>query len=233
MTKKNIEQFNQFIESIDDKITEYITLNDNKLTGHISDIQWKLWENYKQIGGTSAGFHGISEYIVFAAFKKFIEILNKPQKFECKKINKDLRFFEVVKDNKRLRIYHSSSLKHFPVNTKLNRAPDIVILKKEQDNFELITVIEIKNGLDKGSINSAINILSQIRTHFKDDPTKYAIFSFGRISTNDTKTIEKLNRFQEIKNNFLITNEKSNKECGFKVMDLSNFFEIIKDELML
>ncbi len=246
MTEKIIQQFNQFIKTVDDKITEFINLKDNKLTKHISSIQWELWKNYKGINGTSAGFHGISEYIVFSTFKNFIEDLNKPQKFKSKIINNDLRFFELEKNNKILRIYHDSSLKHFPIHSKLNRAPDIAILKKESNAFKPVTVIEIKNYLDKGSINSAIEILSQIQEEFKDDHTKYALFSFGRISVGDEKTIDSLKKFQGNKNSFIITNEegneevkldflmpRNNKKMEFKVIDLSEFISIIKDEVIL
>lgn len=246
MTEKIIQQFNQFIKTVDDKILKVINLKDYKLTKHISSIQWELWKNYKEINGTSAGFHGISEYIVFSTFKNFIEHLNKPQKFKSQIINRDLRFFELEKNNKILRIYRASSLKHSSVPSKLNRAPDIAILKKESGAFKPVAIIEIKNYLDKRSINSAIEILSQIQEEFKDDHTKYVLFSFGRISVRDEKTIDSLKKFQENENSFLITNEegdeevklvflmpKNNKEMEFKVVDLSDFFSIIKEEVIL
>lgn len=246
MTEKLIQQFNQFVKIIDKKVIEFINLKDNELTKHISSIQWRLWKNYKEINGISAGFHGISEYIVFSTFKRFIEDLNEPQRFRVQPINRDLRFFELTKNNKVLRIYRAASLKHFPISLKPNRAPDIGILKKEGNNFKLVAVIEIKNYLDKGSTNSAIDILSQIQQAIKDDYTKYAIFSFGRISVKDEETRERLKKFQENKNSFLITNERGNEEIGldfsilkenkkrqFKVIDLSEFFNVIKDEIVL
>lgn len=244
--KSVIQQFDQFIKTVDEEITKSINLKDNKLTKHISSIQWELWKNYKGINGTSAGFHGISEYIVFSTFKNFVEDLNKPQKFKSKIINRDLCFFELEKNNKFLRVYRASSLKHFPIDSKLNRAPDIAILKKESNAFKPVVIIEIKNYLDKGNINSAIKILSQIQEEFKGDYTKYALFSFGRISVGNEKTIDSLKEFQENKNRFLITNEegneevkldslmpRDNKKVKFKVIDLSEFFSIIKDEVTL
>jgi len=248
VAEKIVRQFNQFIEIIDKETMRFINLKDSKLTKHISIIQWELWKNYKKINGTSAGFHGISEYIVFSTFKKFIENLNKPQKFKPKKINRDLCFFELEKTNKIIRVYRASSLKHFPTHSELNRAPDIAILKKERNNFRPIAIIEIKNYLDKGSLSSAIKILSEIQTQeeFKDEHTKYALFSFGKISVRDRKTLDSLKKFQEKKNNFLITNEegieeikldflmpKNNKKMEFKVVDLSEFLSIIKNDLTL
>jgi len=245
MTEKFIQQFDQFIKIINNKIIEFINLQDNKLTKHISSIQWELWKNYKEINGTSAGFHGISEYIVFSTFKNFIENLNKPKKFKSQIINRDLRFFELEKNNKVLRIYRASSLRHCPIRPKLNRAPDVAILKKEGDDFKSVAVIEVKNYLDKVSTRSAIDILSQIQDAFKDDCAKYALFSFGRVSVGDKEIIESLKKFPKNKNNFLITNEEGNEEVKldflmaknkkteFEVIDLSKFLSIIKDEVIL
>ena len=62
----------------------------------------------------------------------------------------------------------------------------------------------------------------------------------------DEETQKRLKEFQEKKNNFLVTNERGNEELGLdflmpkenkkrwlKVIDLSKFFNIIKDEIML
>lgn len=230
-SEKYIQQFDQFIKTIDKEIIKSINSKNNKLTKQISGIHRRLWENYKEINGTSAGLYGISEYIVFSTFKIFIEKLNKPQKFISRKINKDLRYFELKKNNKGLIIYRAASLKHFPIHLKLNRAPDIAILKKEGGKFKFVTVIEIKNYLDKGNINSAIDILSQIREAVKDSYTKYVIFSFGRISVKNGETQKRLMGFQENENNFLITNEAGNEK--FKVIDLSKFLNIIKNKIVL
>lgn len=229
MTEKIIQQFIQFIKTVDDEIIEFINLKNNELTKNISGIQWDLWKNYKKINGTSAGFHGISEYIVFSTFKNFIEDLNKPQKFEPK-VNRDLCSFKLEKNNKVLMIYRASSLKH--IGFKSNRAPDITIVRKEGDVLKPVAVIEIKNYLDKGSTNSAIEILSQVQERIEDEHTKYALFSFGKISVDDEKIKENLKKFTENKNNFLITNEEQ-KNMEFKVIDLSEFFNIIKDEVIL
>ncbi len=134
MIEKIIYQFDQFLKTIEDEIN----LKDNELTKQISDIHNGLWNNYKGKNGTSAGFYGIDEYIVFSTFKKFIENLNEPQKFKIQSIDgtKDLRFFKLESNNKCLSIYRASSLKHFPPEAKSQlfknnskfRAPDIVIL---------------------------------------------------------------------------------------------------------
>lgn len=250
--EKIITQFEQFTESIDERILEFINSNDNKLTKHISSIHRGLWKNYKKINGTSAGFYGISEYIVFSAFKKFIEKENEPQKFSPKEINNNLCRFELENKNKSksLTIYRSSSLTHLHPKAKeklfkksfLNkvkdksdkfRAPDVAVLKQEGDNFKLVAVIETKNYLDKGSTDSGIEILKQIQKTVKNDNTKYALFSFNKISVRHGKTIEGLKRFQENKNNFLITNDKDNKKEEFEVVDLLDFFKKIKDEIKL
>jgi|WetSurSiteA1Bulk_404760.scaffolds.fasta_scaffold206852_2 hypothetical protein len=41
-----IHQFNQFIKAIDNRILDYINLNDNELTRHIFSLQEELWNNY-------------------------------------------------------------------------------------------------------------------------------------------------------------------------------------------
>jgi len=243
MAEGVIQQFDLFIERIDKQIIKFIKDKDNKLTKHISEIQWRLWKRYKEINGTSAGFHGISEYIVFSTFKKFIEELNK-QEFQAQPINRDLRYFELTRNNNILRIYRSASLRRYPVHLELNRAPDIAILKEEEDNFNFVAVIEIKNYLDKGSTNSALDILSQVQEAVNDDRTKYAIISFGRVSVRHEETQEKLGEFQNKENNFLITNEGGNEELGLDflrprenkwegVVDLSEFLNTMKDKVML
>ena len=68
------------------KTGEFINLVDNELTENITKIHDSLWNNYKDLNGTSAGFHGFSEYIVFSTFKNFIESLNAPKKFKPEKI---------------------------------------------------------------------------------------------------------------------------------------------------
>lgn len=248
------EKFNQFIKAVDDKIIEFINSN-KSLTKHISSIQLELWKNYKEINGTSHGFHGISEYIVFSTFKKFIELQNSQERFEPININRDLRFFELKNNNKVLKIYRASSLKHFPPKARKQlfkggakfRAPDIAILKQlkqEDDKFKLLAIIEIKNYLDKGSANSAIDMLLQIQEGCKDSHTKYALFSFGKISVKDEK--RRLKTFLENNNNFLITNEEGNEEANsdfliprnkksieLKVIDLAEFLTLIKEELTL
>lgn len=240
MTEKIIQQSNKFTETVDDEIREeLIKPEDNELTNNISSIHSSLWKNYKVFNGISAGFHGISEYIVFSTFKSFIENLNKPQKFNCQKINEDLRYFEMERNNKFLGIYRASSLGHFPDDAKTQlfmaksklRAPDIAILKKEANNFNLIAIIEIKNYLDRWCTDSGLGMLSQIREAVKNNYTKYALFSFGSIAVRNAKTIEELNKFQNKENNFLITLKRRNEE--FDVIDLSEFLNIIKDELIL
>lgn len=136
-----IQQFNQFIESIDRNIIESINSNDNKLTSNISSIQIDLLNYYKNIAGTAAGFYGISEYIVFSTFKNAIENFNKPLKFEIRPRG-DLCFFELKNHDKILTILHSSSLKHLNESNLFYddfkfRAPDITILKKENGTYKL------------------------------------------------------------------------------------------------
>lgn len=233
MPEKVIQKFNQFIEEVDKKIMEFIGLNNKRLTQNISRIQGNLWRNYKEINGTSAGFYGIDEYIVFSTFKNFIEGLNSPQKFEPKEINKDLRFFELKKNNKVLIISRASSLKHININSE--RKADISIVRREGNSLTPVAVIEIKNHLDKESAISAINILSQVQNDLKDDHTKYALFSFGRISVHDRGIRENLKSFANGNNNFIITNEQGNTRNneGIKVVDLSCFLNIIKNEVKL
>ena len=93
-------------------------------------------------------------------------------------------------------------------------------------------MIEVKNYLDQGSVNSAVDILSQIKESANDNKTKYAIFSFNRIFVGNKATKEKLRVFQNIRNNFIITNETGNKD-GFKIIDLSELFNIIKKDVII
>ena len=239
-----IQKFNEFSESINDKIIECINLNDNRLTEHLLHIHQKLWNNYKNLTGTSAGFSGIDEHIVFLAFKYFIENLNDPQKFECKKLrsSRDLCSFEMENNNKNLIMYRSSKLSHFPDEARnllfkdgiKLRAPDIAILKKEDDIYTMIAAIEIKNYLDKSATNSAIGMLSQIRDASNGNHTKYALFSFDGIYVGD-ETAKNLKDFQNYKNNYLIVTEGRSKKRKnmFDVTDLSQFFDSIKKDLEL
>jgi len=224
-------QFNRFIESIDATTEFLIRLNDNRLTDHISIINYELWKLYKEINGTSAGTYGISEYIVFSTFKNYIEKLNKPLKFYPKRINKDLYFFELKKKEKVLNLTRSSKLDH--IGLKSTRRPDIALVKEEGGILQIIAIIEIKNYLDKRSANSALNILSEIEKDLNDTKTKYVIFSFNKISVEDK---EELKMFSEKENCFLITYEKNNnKEIKDRInlVDLSELFDSIKDSLIL
>ena len=243
MTKRYIQQFNQFIKSIDNEINETIELKDNKLTEHLSVIHDNLWYHYKDLTGTSAGFYGIDEYIVFSAFKYFIEDLNDRKKFVCEKINPCLYSFKLEYNNKKLTIYRSSSLNHLPLGARNQlfrdglklRAPDIAILKEEDGFYTTIAAIEIKNYLDKVATNSAIGMLSQIQKVKKplnEDHTKYAIFSFGGIFVKG-ETAANVGAFLTNKNNFLIINNKKNTKNIFETIDLSQFFACIQKEMKL
>jgi len=234
MTKKIFEQFNQFIKTIDERILEFINIKDQKLTEHISGIHKGLWKNYKEINGISTGFHGISEYIVFSTFKNFIQNLNNPQKFIPKMINKDLRYFELEKNDKILKISRASKLEHIGLKSK--RAPDISIVLKENKLLKPIAIIEVKNYFDKGSAKSAIEILNQVREEINYNNSKYAIFSFSKISVRDKEVRDKLKRFSENNNNSVITNEtefNNEKNIEFNIIDLSDFFTIIENEVKL
>lgn len=230
MTEKIIASLIDFTKSIDKKTREFINLGDNELTENITKIHDSLWNNYKDLNGTSAGFHGFSEYIIFSTFKNFIESLNVPQKFKPEEINRDLRFFELKMRNKLLRIYRSASLKHYPIELESKRAPDIAILKKEKDNFNLIAVIEIKNYLDKDSLESGIKILSEIKEASNDRNIKYALFSFSRVHVRNNQALEKLHKYLEKENCYLIIQKLDEK---FKTIDLFEFFKVISCELTL
>ena len=193
VAEKYVQQFDEFDVSLKDKIIEYVNLNDNRLTEYLSRIHQDLWNNYKILTGTSAGFHGIDEHIVFLAVKYFIEKQNDPQKFKIKKVESSnyLCSFEIGNDNKKLLIYRSSRLSHFPAEARKQlfikdiklRAPDIAILKKVGDSYTMVAAIEIKNYLDKSATNSAIGMLTQIRnaSNGNNTNTKYALFSFDGI----------------------------------------------------
>jgi hypothetical protein len=67
-----------------------------------------------------------------------------------------------------------------------------------------------------------------------DQYTKYALFSFSPISVGNEDTIKKLKNFKNCESNFLITNEKrSEDKADFSVVDLSQFFECIKEKVKL
>lgn len=239
MEHKIVRAFNEFIKTTDDEISTLVTSGSTRLTSDILDIHSPLWYNYKAIGGTSAGFYGIDEYILFSAFKCFAESLNAPQKFECRILNRDRRSFELKRDAKSLEIYHAASLKLLPVeaqkslfiNKKKYPAPDLAILKKEGEIFRLVAVIEMKNFLDKGGLEGGLKMLSEIREITIDDNTKYALFSFGPVSVHNDEILNKLKNYQNQKNNYLITNEKKNS--NIRAIDLSEFFEIIKIDLSI
>ena len=240
ISDKIVHQFKRFIKDVDDEILSGITEPRNRpLTDCLSNISHRLWMSYKDINGTSAGFYGIDEYIVFSSFKSFIEYHNKPLKFQPRILNKDLRFFELNKRNRSLHIYRSAKLSHLPKDSKAQllkekakyRTPDIVILKTEEGHFKLIAVIEVKNYLDKGNTESGIEILLQVNDTVKDPDTKYALYSFSRIAVRDAKTLEKLIKFQKEKNNYLITKKDGIK--GLEIIDLSDFFDVLKDDIKI
>jgi hypothetical protein len=249
VAERYIQQFDEFDVSLEDKIIEYVNLNDNGLTKNLLLIHQNLWNNYKILTGTSAGFHGIDEHIVFLAVKYFVEKLNYPQKFESIKLepSSDLRSFEIGNDNKKLIIYRSLRLSHFPAEAKRQlfkediklRAPDIAILKKEGNIYTMVAAIEIKNYLDKNATNSAIGMLTQIRnaSNGNHTNTKYALFSFDGIYVGD-EIAKNLEEFLNDKNSCIIvtegkTTERIRKYNMFKVIDLSQFFDIIKKDIEL
>ena len=146
-------------------------------------------------------------------------------------------------NDKKLTIFHSSSLCHFPDYAKRQLftdgsklpAPDIAILKEEKGNYRLIAAIEIKNYLDNSSTNSAIKMLSQIHEINIDNDTKYAIFSSNGIFIGH-ETSEILKNILFDKNTFLIINREKmhdHKKNEFNVIDLSQFLNLIKKEIKL
>lgn len=240
MSEKIVHQFKIFIEAIDGEILVGITEPKNlALTDYLLNISHRLWMSYKDINGISAGFHGVDEYIVFSSFRSFIEYHNKPLKFQPRILNRDLRYFELNKPNRFLHIYRSANLTHLPKDSKAHllrekakyRAPDIVILKKTEGHFKVVAIVEVKNYLDKSSAEFGIEILTQSKESIRDPDTKYVLFSFGRITVRDQKTIEKLLKFQKEKNNYLIT--KKNGVQGLKIIDLSEFFDVLKDNITI
>ena len=226
-----INQFNQFTKSIDYRIAKFIKSKDKQLTMNIAILHVEFWGKLKEINGTSAGFSGLSEYIVFSVFKKYIEDLNG-KKFESKPIDKnrkktDLHCFGFKKNKKTLEIYRSSNLKHYPnpINSKSEEAhqypkqapaPDIGIVKKEGQKTELIAVIEIKNVLDGTGLKSALDMIDRVSTigsSLENNQTKYAIFSFGPISADLNKLKDKWAKFKKDgEKNSLITYNVSYKD---------------------
>jgi len=137
-----ISKFDEFIHYINIAIKKYLQKGDRELTRFLWSIQTELWKNYKIINGTSAGFLGIAEYIVFSAVKNFIELLNKEKRdvsmFVPKEINNDLYYFELANEKNSLKIYRSARLTHIPIKININRAPDIVILKEINKQAKII-----------------------------------------------------------------------------------------------
>lgn len=231
MSEGYVKQFNNFFDAIDKEILKSIQNNDSELTLKLCEIHQNLWNNYKEENGTSAGFHGISEYIVFSAFKSYIIHLNNGY-FKAIRINKDLKYFKLEKNNKEILIYRSASLTHVS-NTYVNRAPDIAIFRKDSGDEEPkpIAIVEIKNYLDKGSAKSALNIIEKVGGPIKNTGTKYAIFSYGGLYLKEGKVLNKFKGFDN-GNNFLILNsDKSCKDC--KITDLSEFLRVIKNDVKI
>ena len=232
-----IQKFDEFIKSIDNEILKHLTSKDKKLTEHISSIRENLWRYYKKIIGTSAGFYGIDEYIVFSTFKKFIEALNG-QEFRHPNLTNDLNFFELEKNKKVLSIYAASKLENTPLNPTSKRAPDIAILKKENGVVTPIAVIEIKNYPEGKQVISAIEMLSQIHANLKDDHTKYVLFSFGKLPVSKGKTKNEsmergIDSYLKNVNNLLITDEGEKSKWTSKVKDLGEFLKSIREEASL
>jgi len=248
VAERYIQQFDEFDVSLKDKIIEYFNRDDQRLTEHLSSIHYDLWNNYRILTGTSAGFHGIDEHIVFLAVKYFVENLNYPRKFESikLKLSNYLRSFEIGDDNKKLIIYRSLRLSHFPAEARKQlfnegiklRAPDIAILKKDGDTYTMIAAIEIKNYLDKSATNSAIGMLTQIRNASRGNNTntKYALFSFDGIYVSD-KIANNLKESLDENICIVVTKGKTKgsneKYIKFGAIDLSQFFNIIKEDLKL
>ena len=80
-------------------------------------------------------------------------------------------------------------------------------------------------------------MLSQIRKASKDSLTKYAIFSFDGIFVGD-ETAKNLRDFQKgenNENNYLIVTKRGfeKRQDMFNVVDLSKFFDSIKEKIEL
>ncbi len=236
------QQLYVLFETIDTEIkNELSEIGQSTLTLSLSKIHSKLWESYKEVFGISTGFYGIDEYLIFSCIKCFIEKLNPPSKFQCKGLadSIDIRFFELEKENRSILLYHSSNLRHFPNKAKHQlffskkkfRAPDISILKRVNNEFELVAIVEIKNFLDKSSTENAIKLLTEIREDARCEGTKYVLFSFGKISVKDKKVLEDLRSYVALKNNYLIAMKRTNEE--FKIVDLAELLFDIKGSVSL
>ena len=116
-----------------------------------------FWEKIKDIAGTSAGFTGLSEYIILRTIMDFLE-KELEVKFHVLEKTKDVRFF--VSSDRKILITHSISINKGMKNAvqkKLNKEinwsteegmdrlqPDIVIFKLTNGVYEPKTIIQIK-----------------------------------------------------------------------------------------
>ena len=219
MSNKVTKAFIYFLKEIDSEVQAALRNERNNLTQELARIQWSLWKQYKNFNGTSAGFYGISEYIVFSSVRLFIEQLNHPKIFARNKLSTDLFSFYIVNKNRSIEIFRSASTKYLMTNSSFNRVPDIMIAERKDGKYSLIAIIEIKNVLDKPSVIAGLKMITQIQNEFKYGDIKYALFSFLSLSLKEENTLKQLTNFSNRKNCFLITNTKGNKELNLTFLE--------------
>ena len=219
MSDKVIKAFNYFLKEIDSEVQAALRNERNNLTQELARIQWSLWKQYKNYNGTSAGFYGISEYIVFSSVRQFIEHLNQPKVFVRNKLSTDLFSFCIGNKNRSIEIFRSASTKYLITNSPFHRVPDIMIAEKIDGKYYLIAIIEIKNVLDKPSVLAGLKMITQIQNEFKYEDIKYALFSFLILLLKEENALKRLTNFSNRKNCFLITNTKGNKELNLTFLE--------------
>ena len=150
--RENVGITKQVLKPIDDTIESLIQKNSYNLT-NLAKIYFDFFEGLKEKAGTSAGFTGLSEYIILKTLLRYLEENLRTEFNDAKELTRDVYFF-VSKDRKIL-VTHSITIdetkkKEFKsklgkeVIWGLKKQPDIVVFKLKRGYYKPIVIIQIK-----------------------------------------------------------------------------------------
>lgn len=178
----NIEKFKQLSENFLKDIDDLIKENIESLTCHnIFEIYQDLFDKLKEFKGTSSGFTGFSEFLIF---RSFIHVLGG--KFTEKKDNKTTTTAFIM-DKYILEPGHRKKFANYTYE------PDLLIMDK---NNTILGLIEIKIYPTDGvkTINKTVEKFTHIREEFKNAKALFIIFNYTEKQDKELERIESENR---------------------------------------
>ncbi len=172
-----------------DKIDQYLNFNYDKLTTRdISNLYYGVFDAQKHLRGSSGGFTGFSEFLIF---RLLVYTLEKDIKLNFKP--------EITKDSSHTLTFTCDNKSKFkltqgidPHNDKIKIRPDILILKDEIP----YSAAEIKVWLTE-RMTTALTAVERLRSIYEQNPKKCrcALFIFATVD-NNKKLLEELETLQ-------------------------------------